>query len=392
MQSFAVQGARRTVFGTGSSTSLPEEIKRFDARRVVVVMDPALSRTDFRDRIMAPLAEDGIEAVLFEGFESEPAPESADAGASVAREHEAELVIGVGGGSSMDVAKAVAMLARNSGPARSFIGLGLVRERPLPSIMIPTTAGTGSEVTFTAVFTMRESRSKGGINDEKMFPDTALLDPELTLGCPPHVTAYTGMDALTHAIESYTSRQANPVSDLYAMEAIRLIGENLRGAVYFGLDREVRSNMLLGSYLAGLGLAAAGVGAVHALAYPLGALFGINHGTANAVLLPYVMAYNAPGIMDRYAAIARLLGKECGGGSLRDAAFTAVDAVRELSGDIGIPATLEGLHIPVDAAPEMAVGALKVTRPMLNNPRPVGLEDAERIYRNAFGGNVHAGL
>ncbi|MBI4776333.1 MAG: iron-containing alcohol dehydrogenase [Deltaproteobacteria bacterium] len=384
MQSFKIQGARRMVFGAGAISTLPEEIEKFGAKKVLVVMDQGLCRLEFPDRVMAPLKANGIEAVLFGDLEPEPSPNSADAGAAVAMELGADLVVGVGGGSSMDVAKAVAMLAKNPGQARDYIGLGLVKRPGLPTIMVPTTAGTGSEVTFTAVFTMRESKSKGGINDEKLYPHLALLDPELTLGCPSNVTAFTGMDALTHAIESYTSLNANPVSDIYALEAIRLIGANLREAVFHGDDLEARTNMLLGSYLAGLGLANAGVGAVHALAYPLGALFGINHGTANAVLLPYVMEFNVPASVDRFSDVAWALGEPCADLSQRDAAAAAVEAVLALSEDIGIPEGLTDLDIPEDAIEELAVGAMKVARPIANNPRLVLFEDAVEIYKNAY--------
>ena len=384
MQSFTIQGARKMVFGAGAVSTLAEEIGKFGATKVLVVMDQGLSRLDFPDRIMGPLKAGGIEATLFDDLEPEPSPASADAGAALAKKLGVDLVIGVGGGSSMDVAKAVAMLAKNPGSATDYIGLGLVKQSGLPTIMIPTTAGTGSEVTFTAVFTMRESKSKGGINDDKLYPHLALLDPELTLDCPPHVTAYTGMDALTHAIESYTSLNANAVSDIYALEAIRLIGANLREAVFHGNDLEARTNMLLGSYLAGLGLANAGVGAVHALAYPLGAFFGINHGTANAVLLPYVMEFNIPASVDRFSDVAWAMGEPCTELSQRDAAAVSVEAVLALSEDIGIPEGLTDLEIPADAVEEMAAAAMKVARPIANNPRVVLFEDAVEIYRNAY--------
>ncbi len=384
MSQFAIQGAGKTVFGCGAVSGLADEAKKLGARRVLVVMDRGLAETGMPSRILEPLKQGSVKAELFTNLEPEPSPASADEGAALAREHKAQAVIGVGGGSSMDVAKAVAMLAKNQGSAQDYIGLGLVKQKGLPSILIPTTAGTGAEVTFTAVFTMRESKSKGGINDEKMFPDLALLDPELTMGCPPKVTAFTGMDALTHAIEAFTSRQANPASDLYALEAVRLIGANLRNAVYRGEVAETRSRMLFGSYCAGMALANAGVGAAHALAYPLGALFGINHGTANAVLLPHVMEYNVPAAMERFARLAEALGVCCEGLSLRDCALEAVDAVFQLSSDIGIPENLGSLDIPEDSLEEMAEGSLKVARPMANNPKPVQFEDALEIYRNAF--------
>ena len=204
----------------------------------------------------------------------------------------------------MDVAKAAAVLVTNRGKAVDYIGLGLIREPGLPTIMVPTTSGTGSEVTFTSVFTMRDTKTKGGINSPYLYAHTALLDPELTLGLPPEATAYTGMDALTHAIESFTSLQSHFLSAPIALRAIELIAANLRGAVFNGGHYAYREKMMQGSYLAGLGLAMSGVGAVHALAYPLGALFNIPHGVANAVMLPHVLEYNFPGDIEKFSEIA----------------------------------------------------------------------------------------
>ena len=207
----------------------------------------------------------------------------------------------------MDIAKAISVLVTNDGNAVDYIGLNLVKKAGLPTIMVPTTAGTGSESTFTSVFTMRDTKSKGGINSPFLFPQTAVLDPKLTLDLPPYITAYTGMDALTHAIESLTSVQSHFISEPISQKAIKLISDNLRGAVYDGRNIEFRIKMLKGSYLAGLGLAMSGVTAVHALAYPLGSFFDIPHGIANALLLPYVLEYNYPGNIDKFSLVASLM-------------------------------------------------------------------------------------
>jgi alcohol dehydrogenase len=294
--------------------------------------------------------------------------------------------VAVGGGSTMDVAKTIAILVKNEGKATDYIGLGLVKKPGLPSIMVPTTAGTGSEVTFTSVFTMRETKTKGGINSPFLYPHTAILDPELTLNLSPEVTAYTGMDALTHAIESFTSLQAHFLTEPISLEAIEIIGANLREAVFNGSNIQVRENMMKGSYLAGLGLAMSGVGAVHALAYPLGAFFDIPHGIANAVMLPYVLEYNYPGNIDKFSLIAQVMDEETSGSSNRDLAALASKAVFDLAEDIGIPQTLKDLGIPEDAVPQMAEAAMKVERPIKNNPRPMTVRVAEEIYRRAFEG------
>lgn len=254
----------------------------------------------------------------------------------------------------------------------------------MPTIMIPTTAGTGAEVTFTAVFTNRQTSSKAGINSPFLFPQVALLDPELTLSLPPHVTAATGMDALTHAIESVTSRSCTPFTEALALAAVRLIAENLRRAVFHGDDIEARENMLYGSLLGGLALADAGVGAAHALAYPLGGKYRISHGLANAMLIPTVMEFNLPAAERHFAMIAKSMGEPVDGLPVRRAADAAVDAVRTLCADIGIPCFLSDLGIPMSDIPDLADIALTVTRPVQNNPRTLGKDEAIMIYEQLF--------
>jgi alcohol dehydrogenase len=351
----------------------------------MVVMDKQLASTAIKDYVIEPIRNDRMEVVLYDEVTPEPSPKLADDGAEIARREKVQLVVGVGGGSSMDVAKAVAVLSKNPGKATDYIGLDLVKTKGLPTIMVPTTAGTGSETTFTAVFTMREKKTKGGINSPFLYSDIALLDPELTLDLPPHVTAYTGMDALTHAIESFTSIKSNEVSDLFSFRAIELIGRNLRPAVFQGTRIEAREAMLLASYLAGVGLANAGVTAVHALAYPLGALFDVPHGIANGTLLPYVMRYNAPAAVEKFTLVAQALGVQTYGLSPREACEMSADAVFRLAEDIGMPANLSEIGIPEIAFEEMARGAMNISRPMENNPRPMNVDTARALYTSAYG-------
>jgi alcohol dehydrogenase len=382
---FTVEGVKKTVFGQGAILQLSEECKALKATRALVVMDSQLSRMEIGAKILQILKKGRVHAFSYPEVTPEPDPSLADAGASLAKKNKVQCVIGVGGGSTMDVAKAIAVLTTNKGKAVDYIGLGLVKKPGLPTIMVPTTAGTGSEATFTSVFTMRDTKTKGGINSPYLYPHTALLDPELTMGLSPEATAYTGMDALTHAIESFTSLQAHFLSAPISLRAIELIAANLRGAVFNGAHYPYREKMMEGSYLAGLGLAMSGVGAVHALAYPLGAFFDIPHGTANAVMLPYVLEYNFPGDIDKFSDISLAMGEEFGY-SDRDTAALAAKAVFDLSRDIGIPHSLKELDIPEYAIPEMAEAAMKVERPILNNPRPMTTEVAENIYTSAFNG------
>ncbi len=381
--SFTFQGAKKIVFGQGAVKNLADEVLALGGKKVLLVMDQALGEVGIAKQVIAPLETHDISYALFDKVTSEPEPNLSDEGAAVAREKGCDLVVGVGGGSSLDVAKAAAMLATNDGRAEDYIGLETVPVAGIPTVMIPTTAGTGSEVTFTAVFTMREKKKKGGINSRFLYPDLALLDPELTMTLPPHPTATTGMDALTHAIEAFTSSQSNPMSDLVARQAIALVGTNLKQAVEHGDELGARSNMLLGSLMGGLALASAGVGACHALAYPLGAFFDVPHGLANAVLLPYVMDYNLSGAEAKYADVASLMGGDEAERFQHTPAAAGMEMVRKLSAGVGIPQRLAELNVPESAIEEMADMAMTVERPLANNPREVTKEDAMKIYQAA---------
>lgn len=380
------EGVKKTIFGVGTVHQVPSECLSLGISRPLLVMDRSLAATQTGESIQDIFRNSPVKAIPYFEVTPEPSPDLADTGAEKAKSKNADGVIGIGGGSTLDVAKAVAVLCKNDGKIWDYIGMNLVKKPGLPTIMVPTTAGTGSEATFTSVFTMKGEKTKGGINSPLLYPDTALLDPELTLGLPADITASTGMDALTHAIESFTSLQAHFISEPLAFKAIEIISAHLRGAVFSGEDLESRSFMMKASHLAGMSLSMSGVGAVHALAYPLGAFFDVPHGLANAVMLPYVLEYNYPADMEKFACIARAMGEVTAGRSKRDSAALAVKAVEELCLDIGLPRTLKALKIAEHRIPEMAKAAMKVTRPLMNNPRPLTAGVAEDIYRKAFEG------
>lgn len=381
---FTYTGAKKIVFGTGSFRALADHIRELGGTRPLVVLDHALAEAGFRKTVTGLLDGSGLRYTLFDTVEPEPALERADEGAKAARAGKCDLVVGIGGGSAMDVAKAVAAVAGNKGKAVDYLGLNRVPGPGLRTIMVPTTAGTGSEVTFTAVFIRKNLKKKEGMNSPHLYPDVALLDPQLTLTLPPKATASTGIDALCHAIESYTSVNASPMSELISLEAVGLIAENLRTCVHNGSDIEARERMLLGSLYAGLGLANAGVTAVHSLSYPLGGAWGIPHGMANTLMLPAVMAYNLPGAVEKFAVLAEVMGEEVEGISTRDAATLALDAVERLIEDCGLTMTLEEFGIAEKDLPALADVALTVARPLANNPRQVTREDAIGIYREAL--------
>jgi alcohol dehydrogenase len=384
MKTFSFTGAKKIVFGRGSFAALPEHLTELKILRPLIVLDRNLAETGFREKVDGILAKTGAGYVIYDKTEPEPPLELADEGTKLALKKKCDGVIGIGGGSAMDLAKAIAVLAANKGKAEEYLGLNRVPGPGLPKIMIPTTAGTGSEVTFTAVFIRKKLKKKEGMNSPYLYPELALLDPELTLSLPPHPTAATGIDALCHAIESYTSVNASPMSEMMSLEAIRLISDSLRTAVHDGTNIEAREAMLLGSLYAGLGLANAGVTAVHSLSYPLGGKYGVSHGLANTIMLPRVMAFNLPGALEKFVDIAEVMGEIVDELPLREAAYLAVEAVESLIEDCGIMTTLEELEIPETDFPELAKIAMTVARPLANNPCKMTLEEMVELYQEAY--------
>lgn len=383
-KTFSFTGAKKIVFGNGSLLTLAGQVKEHHAQNPLVVIDKSLAATGLQEKIANILVSEGIKFTVYDKVEPEPRIELADEGAALAIKNKCDLVIGIGGGSAMDVAKAIAVIATNKGPASDYLGLHKVPKAGLPKIMIPTTAGTGSEVTFTAVFVRKNLKKKEGMNSPYLYPELALLDPELTLSLPPAPTAYTGLDALCHAIESYTSINSSPMSEMFSLEAIALIAENLRTCVHEGRNIAARERMLLGSLYAGIGLANAGVTAVHSLSYPLGGKFGVPHGLANTLLLAPVMAFNLPGALEKFADVAEAMGESIEGLAVRDAAYLAVDAVEALIEDCGIESSIADFGVKEKDFPALADVAQTVARPLENNPRKMTKEDMVAIYAQAF--------
>ena len=383
-KTFSFTGAKKIIFGNGSLLTLATHIKELHAQNPLVVIDKNLAKTGLLERVASILVSEGIKFTVYDKVDPEPGIELADEGAKIALKNKCDMVIGIGGGSAMDVAKAIAVLATNKGSAADYLGLNKVPKQGLPKIMIPTTAGTGSEVTFTAVFVRKNLKKKEGMNSPYLYPELALLDPELTLSLPPAPTAQTGLDALCHAIESYTSVNASPMSEMFSLEAIALIAENLRTCVHDGKSIVARERMLLGSLYAGIGLANAGVTAVHSLSYPLGGKYGVSHGLANTMMLPATMAFNLPGALEKFADVAEAMGECTDGLPAREAAYLALDAVEALIEDCGISSSLSQFGIKVKDFPALADVALTVARPLENNPRKVTKEDMIAIYAQSF--------
>ncbi|UEM24259.1 iron-containing alcohol dehydrogenase (plasmid) [Skermanella mucosa] len=373
---------QRLVHGRGVIAQLPAEIDRLHARKILIVTDPGLVKAGIAPRVTELLG--GRRGDLFTEVEPDPSIETVIACAETVRREGYDLIVGLGGGSALDVAKCASVLARNEGDVAQYLGIDKVERPGVPKILIPTTSGTGSEVTNVAVLSLKADKTKKGIVSRHLLADTAILDPELTLGLPPAVTASTGMDALTHAIEAYVSRFAQPLTDDFALKAIRMIASSLRTAVHNGRNIEARESMLTASLYAGLAFGSAATGMVHGLAMPLGGRFNVPHGVANSVLLPYVMRWNMVSALDRYRDIAIAMGEKVEQLPVRTGAERAVHAVEALSRDIGIPAFLDDLDIPRSAIASLASDGMTNSRQVLPNPRDVTYEGLVGILEDAF--------
>lgn len=370
--------------GKGALEYLSKEIERFNAGKILLVTDSGVQAAGVDKEVARVIREVGAHVEIFAEVEAEPSTDTVDRVGQLVRENKYQLLVGLGGGSPMDVTKAASVLATNDHSIKDYAGIELISREGLPTILIPTTSGTGSEVTQNAIFAFKEEQVKKGIVSKYLLPKVTIVDPALTLSCPAHVTAATGVDALVHAVESYTALKANPQTDIYALEAIRLISGNLRKAYSNGSDLEAREKMALGSFFAGVSLANAGVGAVHALAYPLGGKFHVSHGVSNALLFAPVMEFNCIGNLDKFAKVAAAMGEPVAGKSCREAAMQAVMAVRELVSDVEIPRSLRDLGVCEGDIEFLTVSAEKQTRLLTNNPRVMRKEDIERIYYKAL--------
>jgi alcohol dehydrogenase len=389
---FLFQSVRRIEVGAGCAARLAEVAAEFqpaDGRRpcALLVTDAFLRRSGLLAPALGAMEAAGWALRIYDGVTPDPSEAVVLAATELARG--ADLVIGFGGGSSMDTAKVAAVLGRpdQALALTQLYGVESVRAQRLPLIQVPTTAGTGSEVTRISIITTGES-TKAGIVNRALLADHVLLDATLTLGLPPAVTAATGIDAMVHANEAYTSvHKKNPLSDLLAREALERLGGALMAAVERGSDAAAREQMLIGAMLAGMAFENAPVAAVHALAYPLGGVYHLPHGLSNALVLPHVLRFNRPAAEALYAELAAVL-LPAAGVALPDAAAARCDALLAwldgLCARTGLPARLRDCDIPRDALPELARQAMGQQRLLQNNPRPVGEADALAIYEAAW--------
>ncbi|MBN1445651.1 MAG: iron-containing alcohol dehydrogenase [Candidatus Omnitrophica bacterium] len=371
----------QVIYGENSISQLPEVIKSLGGKNLLLVADKNFAGTDIFAGIKRQLKEQGIAFSVFDELMGEPSTGTGDDCAAAGIKNGCDIVCGIGGGSTLDTAKAAAVLITNKGSVRDYQGLDKVPGPGLPKIMIPTTAGTGSEVTFTAVFIRKDEKKKGGINSRFLYPETAILDPVLTLTLPPAVTASTGLDALCHAIESFVSKKADFITEPVSLSAIKLIWKSLPSAYEKGDSLEARADMLYGSFLAGVGLANAGVTAVHSISYPLGGVFGVAHGVGNGLLLPYVLEFDMPESASKIARIAEELN--IGSGSDIEKAGRFITELKNLLKKFKMPG-LKDLGISPDNFASLAEDAMKIAVPIENNPKPVKPADIVKIYKNAY--------
>ena len=387
MNPFSFATTAQILCESGSAAQLGELCKLRDAHRVLIVTDPGITKIGLLNDVLPTLAKAQVAAEVFDKVEADPPESVVLAAVEQAKSMQAELIIGFGGGSSMDVAKLVALLAHPNctQTLQDIYGVGNARGQRLPLIQVPTTAGTGSEVTQIAIITTGAT-TKMGVVSPILLPDLALLDADLTLGLPSHVTAATGIDAMVHAIEAYTSKiKKNPLSDMLAREALRLLAVNLDAVVQDGQNREARQAMLLGALLAGQAFANAPVAAVHALAYPLGGHYHIPHGLSNALVLPTVIEFNAPAAAPLYAELAPLIvGRALVPGDAESLTEQLVSALGDLSPRCGLPSRLRDAGVPKDALEMLAKDAMLQQRLLVNNPREVTEADALAIYNLAY--------
>jgi alcohol dehydrogenase class IV len=373
------------IMGIDSLNKLPEVCIPYGKRILLVTGRSAMKSTGLSKRVAASLENKGFRTTIFDKVPSEPNLDIVDIGVRCALENDSEIVVGLGGGSALDVAKALAGIANKNTSIKRYMAGRKVEFRGIPFIAIPTTAGTGAEVTPNAVLLDENKKIKKSVRSPYLFAQTAIVDPKLTLSLPPNYTAYSGADALSHAIEAYTSLNSNFLTDALCIEAIRLIGKSLVKVYKEGLRLDLRENMLYGSLLAGIALFNARAGATHGIAHPLGAIYGIHHGLVCGCLLPYVMEFNlsVAEVQKKYSKIAVALGKDVGNLNFLEGAKIAIAKIRQILSELDFPKNLSELGVRRDdfskiIEDSMPSGSLKA------NPKKVNRDDARTILERSL--------
>ncbi len=380
---FDFHSTRSILVERGGAANLAKIIQARGGKSVLIVTDPGVLSAGLLSQSLPGFKDLGIALDVFSQVQADPPISVIENAVNAAQQRRADYIVGFGGGSSMDVAKLVALLATGKEKLSEVYGVGVAKGPRLPLILVPTTAGTGSEVTTISIVTVSDSEKKGVVSPQ-LLPDLALLDAQLTLGLPSHVTAATGIDAMVHAIEAFaTKRLKNPISDCLAKEALRLLASNLHRAVRSGDDIEARENMLLGACLAGMAFTNAPVAGVHALAYPIGARFHVPHGLSNALMLGPVMRFNLEQAHFMYAELGQIIQPGLLGSTL-DQATQLADYLGSLATELGLPGRLTDVGITENDINQLAADAMLQTRLLMNSPREITLQDAAALYAEAL--------
>lgn len=384
MKDFVFESTPKIVFGAGSIACLAKELKILKGESAFFICDPAIEKTIFFNDLSVKLKKDGFIVNTFSGIVHDPDFGSCDMARDAIVAAKSDIVIGIGGGSAMDIAKVAAITAKNGRNAKDLVKKPELCEPGMPLVLIPTTAGTGSEVTHIGIFSDNDEKLKTGIVSPYLYADVAILDPEITLSMTETVTAHSGTDAIIHALEALTSKLSTPFTDLLAEEALRILYRNILPAFEDGNNIEARSNMLYGSMLAGKAFANSSVAAVHAFAYPIGAEFHIPHGLANSIMLIPVLKFNLNSDIEKYCRAARAIGVQTTGLTETEITNRLLLKLEYLLDKLKIKRSLGHYGVTESDIPRLALSVMKVTRLLSNNPKEVLLSDAERLYREAM--------
>jgi alcohol dehydrogenase class IV len=384
MKDLIFQMPRKIEIGFSKSRDLSKIIKEMKLNKVLIVVDYNLKKMGIVDYLFNHLNEENISFSIFDNIKNEPTITEIDQAVNdlnISSNYDG--IVGIGGGSAIDTAKILALSGSIEGSIKNYLGTNVIDKPGLPTIILPTTSGTGAEVTPNAIVKDEKEELKKAVVSPYLIPDLVILDPELTLSLPPKVTAETGIDAFTHAIECFIGNKSNPMSDLFALDSMRLISKYLRKAVRNGSDKEARYYMALGSLYGGIAITNSGTGGVHALAYPLGGKYNFSHGLSNSILLPEVMKFNAKAVPEKFIKVAQAMKIETPDFSPEKIVESVVDKINKLVNDVGI--TIEGFEVSEKVLDNLATLAISEQQRLLrNNPRPISYEDARQIYKNVL--------
>ena len=381
---FSFQTANLIIFGRDKYKDLGYHIRELKARNIAIICDKNIINTEKFFKIIERLKSEKVNFDIYHDTIPEVPIDSVEECINYFKNKHIELVLGIGGGSSLDTAKITSLVLKYNGKVKDYIGINLVHGPILPTIMMPTTAGTGAEVTPNAIVSNTKDKLKQAIVSRFLLPEIAVVDPSLTDTVPPDITAYTGMDAFTHALESFVSNNASPMTDIIAIEAIKLITTNLESAVKDGSNIEARDKLALASMFGGMALTGAGTGGIHAMAYPLGGEFNIPHGLANTILLKHVVEFNIPAAIERFSYVANAMEGNFNSHNQIKNANNATKLINDLVKKVGINLRLRDFGITNKDLYNLAKSAKEVKRLIDNNPRKMTISDIENIYRRAM--------